>query len=110
MGFQEMPTEILEAYKDSHVKLQELNSIYKIASMLPVSKRDSVRFKMWEHINMGFQEMSTEILEAYKDSNVKLLPIHYMGKLACHSIDIYNIRSTRNKHKDTLNFEFRLRS
>ena len=35
------------------------------------SDRDSVRL-MWEYINMGFQKMSTEILEASEDSHIKM--------------------------------------
>ena len=39
MGFQDMSKEILESYKDSHVKLMELNGIYRRISTLPVTAK-----------------------------------------------------------------------
>ena len=39
MGFQDISTEILDAYKDSHVKLKEMNGIYKRISTLPLSAK-----------------------------------------------------------------------
>ena len=43
MGFQEMSTEILDTYEDSHVKLQELNSLYKRISTLLISVKKKMR-------------------------------------------------------------------
>ena len=61
------------------------------------SDRDSVRL-MWEYINMGFQKMSTEILEASEDSHIKMQELN----------SIYNRTSTlRTKAKKKMIVLFR---
>ena len=44
------------------------------------SDRDSVHM-MWEYINMGFQDMSKEILEAYEDSHKKMIELNFEYKI-----------------------------
>ena len=39
MGFQDKSKEILEAYEDLHIKLMELNSLYKRISTLPITAK-----------------------------------------------------------------------
>ena len=79
MGFQEMSTKILEAYEDSHIKMQELNSTYKRTSTLPIKAKKEMIILFRTGI-----EQDIKILDAVKNFMTKKSPsTKSLNRLKC---------------------------